>query len=234
MALLNSMNKEQLAKVALEVLPERKSVIYDSGIYPIEIVYVEIQTKESGAQQLVVRYKHENSEGTLFGPFITNKEGKRNEIGFNKLLELQAVTGVKELNTVEKEVVVNNSGLTKVATIIKELSGKKVFVQTMLEYGKYNGNIVRRLNILGFFRATDLASISEISLGSGNGDRYRWLTDGENPRCNQIRYRDGVTEAEAIEYEESRRAQYEASKATKSADEQRLDGGSDSDEEMPF
>lgn len=234
MALLNSINKEQLEKVALEVSPERKRVIFDSGIYPIEIVYVEIQTKESGAQQLVLRYKHENSEGTLFGPFITSKDGKRNEIGFNKLLELQAVTGVKELNTVEKEVVTNNSGLTKVATIIKELSGKKVFVQTMLEYGKYNDNIVRRLNILGFFRSTDLASISEIALGSNNGERYRWLTDGENPRCNQIRYRDGVTESEAIEYEESRRAQYEASKTTKPADEQRLDGGSDSDEEMPF
>lgn len=233
MALLNSMNKEQLEKVAKDMLPERNSnsVIFGSGIFPIEIVYVEIQTKESGAQQLVLRYKHKDNEGTLFGPFITGKDGKRNEIGFNKLLELQAVTGVKELNTVEKEVVTNNSGASKVATIVKELSGKKAYVQTMLEYGKYNDAITRRLNILGFFRANDKASISEIAMNNNFGERYKWLTEGENPKAKQIRYRDGVTEADATAYEEARKAQYESNK---SADEQRLDGGSDSDEEMPF
>ena len=232
MALLNSMDKTQLEQVAKDILPERSSIIFSSGIFPIEIVYVEIATKDSGTQQIVLRYKHKDAEGTLFGPFITNKEGKRNEIGFNRLLELQAVTGIKELNTVEKEVVTNNSGNIKKATIIKELSGKKVYVQTMLEYGRYNNNVTRRLNILGFFRANDKASISEIAMNNNFGERYKWLLEGENPKAKQIRYRDDVTEGEAEAYENARKVMYEAN--NKSSNEQRLDGGSDSDEEMPF
>lgn len=232
MALLNKMTKEQMKEVAENLVPDSSGYIFTSGVYPVKILWVEIQkARNSNAKSFAIRYEANGVESTLFGPFIENKDGKRNEIGFSKLLELQCVVGVNELNTVEKTVT-EKSG-TRTATCIKELSGKEVIIQTILEYSKYNGDIVRRMKVVGFYRASDKASMVEIVNGKDIGSRYEFVTSGDKPKCKETRYLDGVTAEEAQAFEDRRKAEREGASATESkkADDATIVDDSD---EMPF
>lgn len=236
MALLNKMTKEQLVKIANE-RPQGSSnsqgIIFESGVYPIKIKFVEIaKARNSDAKSFAIRYERNGSEGTLFGPYIYNKDGQQNKIGFEKLIELQAILGVNEMNTETKEVTTKE---TYKAEVIKEFAGKEVIVQTMLEYGKFNGDVRRSIRIVGFFRKSDLASFSELVGNSEVGSRYTFVTSGDKPRCKEVRYLDGVTPDEANAFEEKRvkeRANNTQSTTTTSSNEISFD--EDDNNELPF
>lgn len=236
MALLNKMTKEQLVKIANE-RPQGSSssqgLIFESGVYPIKIKFVEIaKARNSDAKSFAIRYERNGSEGTLFGPYIYNKDGQQNKIGFEKLIELQAILGTNEMNTEIKEVSTNKE--TYKAEVIKEFAGKEVIVQTILEYSKYNNEITRRMKIVGFYRKSDLASFSELLGNSEVGSRYTFVTSGDKPRCKETRYLDGVTPEEANAWEEKRAQEAKERNANTQSTTAEVSFDEDDNNELPF
>jgi hypothetical protein len=200
--------------------------ISESGLYKVAIKRAAFTTASTGAKKFSLNVVKDgsDSEQIINLGVVYKADGSENDFAMAKLASLLTLYSVGKIQT-QPVKLTGFDGREIEAEEIKELAGKKLFIQVQREYSGYNGKIYRNLNLVDSFRLQDEANADEILNNKNLGKRYAWLR--ANPeKISKDKFRD-ITQEEVEAY-------YAAKKAEKANDEQRLDGGSDSNEEMPF
>lgn len=203
------------------------SNINESGMYDIKIDRVEFSKKgASKIDCLDIAYDLNGAKGYLFGIWLKKKDGSPSEVGVQLLSNLLVIAGIKTLDNPAKVKFEKRDGSQKEVYAFSQLAGKELTVQVQVQYGKYNGQITKNIQIKNFFRTSDKASAAEILAGDSSkfGNRYNASLE----YSKQNKYNDGVTIAEA--------KQYEAANSSSSRKElKEVDLGSEDDSnEIPF
>jgi len=168
--------------------------IMASGMYPVSLKIVSVQTNDSNARSLNFNVDYEGSSNTLYGLKLDNNNGDRNfqAAVFEKLLviaDLVGDTGVPTVN--DPEVETHNIGKDNTPTdlsVLTDFTDLDVIVRVQEVYSLYKNELQSRKEIKGFYRA-DFASASEITGGTEVGVQYKKdLEYAEN-----VTYKDGLT-----------------------------------------
>jgi len=178
-------------------------LINRSGIYDVKINYVQVSESKNGAYQLNFNVNHNGMDQTIWGPYLTSKEGKVNEITQNLLNRLCIIAGMddgQEIETEEAEFPVGREQKMMAMQVIPELSDLSVKMRIQMEYGLWDNNIQERKNIKAFYRE-DGATAAEAESGENIGRR---LAIDEEKYATNVTYNDGLTEADVQEWIQSR------------------------------
>jgi len=142
--------------------------INKSGIYPITINYVSLHQSESGAVSFSMNVKYKDSDQTLYGPFIQNKDGKENEIGYRTFNKLCIIAGLDGALTVEEETHPAGKEQTPTAfNVVQGISGIEAQVQIKQVFNKYKGEIKPKKEILTFFSAEGATADELVAIENG-------------------------------------------------------------------
>lgn len=173
------------------------SFINKSGVYPITINFVSVSEAKTGSQSVNFNITYEGNTQTLWGPYITNKEGEQLEKGTNLLIKLGIIAGMEEgdeFTLVEEEHAVGKDNKVQEFVVIDELSDLECIVHVQEEYSLWDDKIQQRLDIRNFFRS-DGASAEEIV---EDGEIGKQLALVKEKYADKVTYKDGLT-AEDIE-----------------------------------
>jgi hypothetical protein len=178
-------------------------LINRSGIYDVTINYVQVAETKNGAYQLNFNVNSGGMDQTIYGPYITSKDGKVNEITQNLLNRLCIIAGMddgQEIETEEAEFPVGKDQKMMEMQIIPQLSDLPVKMRIQMEYSLWDNNIQERKAIKAFYRE-DGATAAEAESGENIGKR---LALDEEKYATNVTYKDGLTEADVQEWIQSR------------------------------
>jgi len=147
--------------------------IKTSGIYTVKLNHVEIAPTSGGATQ--ANYLCDNI--MAYGQIVANKEGKTTDkngkklSGYGAIEALAVILGTEDENgnpgfADPESTSVKFSKATKDLMCLPGIDGDEVKVWVQFEYQKYKGEIKERINVKRFYRESDGASGSEISLAA--------------------------------------------------------------------
>lgn len=174
-------------------------LINKSGIYTVDLNYVQLQKTTNGATQLIYNVTHGGMEQVIYGSYIYNTDGNVNEISLELLNKLCIVVGMEEGQELTEEEVENPVGKDRKLVdmvIIPELSDHTVQMRVQMEYSVYKGEIKESKSIKAFYRE-DGATAAEAESGENIGSRLE--TDKERYADN-VTYKDDLTEADVAEW----------------------------------
>lgn len=187
------------------------SFINKSGVYPVTIDFASIGVSKNGAESVNFNITYEGNTQTLWGPYITDKEGNQLEIGTNLIIKLGIIAGMEdgdEFTIDEEEHTVGKDNKVQEFTVITDFSDLDCMVHVQEEYSKWNGEIQQRLNIRNFFRA-DGASAEEIVEGKEFGKRLEMI---QEKYADKVTYRDDLTEEEVEQWKKNGYGKKESTK----------------------
>lgn len=171
--------------------------INKSGIYDVTLNYVQVATSKGGANQLNFNVTHNGQDQTIYGPYLTNKQGDINDITMGLLNRLCIVAGMADGQEIETETVDMPVGKDRKIVemeVIPDLTELDLKMRVQMEYSIWDNNIQERKNIKAFYRA-DGATAAEAESGENIGRR---IAIDEDKYANNVTYKDGLTE-EAIQ-----------------------------------
>mgnify|MGYP003595287604 FL=1 len=144
-----------------------------SGIYPITIKFVSVDVGESGDRSLNFNIDYKGNPTTLYGLRLDNKDGSENfqAAVFNRLCNVLQLDSITAPEVQEHQVGKDNTPTE--FSVLPDFSDQDVAIRVQEEYGKYNGQIRKRLAIKNFYRLSDGASASEIISGSNFGEQFK-------------------------------------------------------------
>ena len=164
-----------------------------SGIYDVNLNYVQVAETKNKAYQMNINVNNEGMDQTIYGPILVNKDGKVNEITQNLLNRLCIITGMDHGQEIETETAEYPVGKAQTMTemdVIPELADVNVKMRIQMEYSMYLGNIQERKAIKAFYRE-DGATAAEAESGENIGKR---LALDEEKYASNVTYKDGLTE----------------------------------------
>lgn len=161
-----------------------------SGVYPVTIKACEIKGTTNGATQANYYF----DKGMSFGNTVINKAGE-SIFGFRIMEALAAVLGESGLSDPEPQTMKFKTK-TKDLMCIPELADVEVQVWVQYEYRRYNGDIQENIAVKRFYRSGDNASGSEVLKGEDVGTQF----EKDTKYFNEVKYSDGVTAEEAIQW----------------------------------
>lgn len=172
-------------------------LINKSGIYKVNLNYVQVAKTTNGAYQLNFNVTNEGMEQTLYGPILINKDGSINTITQGLLNKLCIIAGMEDGQEIETETVENPVGKERKLMemeVIPELTDIAIQIRVQMEYSVYQSKIQERKSIKAFYRE-DGATAAEAEAGVPENIGKRLATDLEKYASN-VTYRDGLTEAD--------------------------------------
>lgn len=164
-----------------------------SGIYPIQLNYVQLAETKNKAYQLNFNVTHQGMAQTIYGPILVGKDGKINEITQNLLNRLCIIAGMEDGQEIETETVEKPVGKDQKLMemeIIPELTDIPAYMRVQMEYSIYNDEIQERKAVKAFYRE-DGATAAEAESGENIGKR---LAIDQEKYASNVTYRDGLTE----------------------------------------
>lgn len=170
-----------------------------SGIYEVQLNYVQVAATKNGATQLNFNVTHNGMAQTIYGPILLSKEGKLNEITSNLLNRLCIIAGMadgQEIETDTAEFPVGKDQKMMEMEIIPELTDIPIRIRIQMEYSLWDGQIQERKNIKAFYRE-DGATAAEAEAGENIGRR---IALDEEKYANNVTYKDGLTEDDVKEW----------------------------------
>ena len=182
-----------------------------SGIYDVVINFASIDTSKSGASSVNFNVTYNGESNTIYGPYITDKEGNPLKVGLSLVRDkLGIIAGVEDELTIENEEhVVGKDKKPQEFAVITEFSNLPVKIRLQEEYSKYNGEIKQSMTIKNFFRE-DGASAEEILNGTEIGKR---LAYEQETLSNKVTYapsakgaNDAPTPEEVAAWKESKKS----------------------------
>jgi hypothetical protein len=175
-------------------------LINSSGIYPVTIDFASISVAASGAEQVNFNIDYNGNKQTIWGPWVTAKDGSTVESGANMLIKLGVIAGMSEGEQFDQETqthAVGKDGKEQDFTVITQFTDLPVYMHVKEEYSRYQGNIRQALVPQAFFRASDKASAEEIMNDKPAGTRF---AQTEEKYASNVSYKDGVTPEEVAEW----------------------------------
>lgn len=176
--------------------------IGESGIYDVTIKFASLDVSKGGAESVNFNVEYEGSSQTIYGPYVTSKDGKPLEIGLKLINNLGVIAGMtngQEPVIEEEEHKVGRDNKLQTFAVITDFSDLPVKMRVQEEYSKYNGEIKKRLAIKAFYRE-DGATASEIVNESEAGVQL----ERDKAYASNVTYRDDLTEDEVKAWKEAK------------------------------
>ena len=187
------------------------SYISKSGIYDVEIAFASLDVSKNGAESVNLNLNYNGNSQTIYGPYVTNKDGNVNEIGaklINKLAIVRGMDDGDEFEIEEETHKVGKDNKEQEFAVITNFSELPIKIRLQEEYYKWDDNIKKTMRIKNFFRAEDNASAEEIIDGDTSKFGTRYTLEQEKYADN-VTYKDGLTSEDV---EEWKKAMTEAAK----------------------
>jgi len=170
--------------------PQGGNYLSKSGIYPVTLKIVSVTTNDHNARSLNFNVDYEGSENTLYGLKLDNNDGTANyqQRIFNNLCVVAGLQG----SISDPEIQTHNLGKDKKPTdlsVLTDFTDIPVFIRIKEVYSLYNNKLQSRKEIVGFYRAEDKASASEIVNGTEAGVQY----NKDLEYASDVTYKDGLT-----------------------------------------
>lgn len=184
-----------------------------SGVYDCTIKFASLAVSSGGAESVNFNLDYNGTPVTLYGPYVSDKQGNPLKIGvglINKLGIIAGLTDGDELEIEEENHVVGKDNKEQTFAVITNFSNLPVKIRIQEEYSTYNGEIKKSLVIKSFFRE-DGASAEEIVKGENIGKRLALETERY---ADNITYRDDLTPEEVDAW---KKAKAEGASAARSA-----------------
>ena len=173
-----------------------------SGIYPVTIKFVSVQTNDHNARSLNFNIEYEGNPQTFYGLKLDNNNGTENFEAkiFNKLCIINEVDVVSD-PVIESHKIGRDQTPTDLA-VLTDFSDMDVYMRVVLEYSLYNGELKSKKLIRGFYRASDKATAEEIVNETTPGVKY----EKDLPLSEAIVYKDNLTAEKVAELQSSKSA----------------------------
>ena len=181
--------------------------INKSGIYDVTIKFASVDTASTGAESVNFNIDYNGNSQTLYGPYVTNKDGSVNDIGARVINGLAVVAGMTEgasFDIQEEDHAVGKDNKVQTFSVITDFSDLTCKVRVQEEYSinpKAN-EIQQRLSIKEFYRA-DGASAAEVASGKDIGKQ---LAKVEEKYASNVTYKDNLTPEAVAEWKKARAA----------------------------
>lgn len=184
----------QTSKTADAVKDGGGEYISKSGMYPVTLKIVSVQTNDHNARSLNFNVDYKGSSTTLYGLKLDNNNGTPNYQAaiFNKLCVIADLDVVAD-----PEIETHNLGKDKTPTdlsVLTDFTDLDVIIRVQEVYSIYKNELQSRLEIKGFYRA-DGASASEIVNGSEIGVQF----EKDKAYASNVTYKDGLTAEKVAE-----------------------------------
>lgn len=191
--------------------------IYQSGVYDVEIKFASVGVSKNGAESINFNVDYNGNSQTIYGPYVTNKDGSVNEIGAKLINKLAIIAGMDEGDDFEIEQeshAVGKDNKEQDFDVITNFSDLPIKIQLQEEYSKIAdgfpnaGDIRGSMVIKSFFRE-DGASAEEIVNETEVGKR---LAIVEEKYADKVTYKDGLTAEDVTAW---KKAKSDEAKGTK-------------------
>ena len=144
----------------------QSSYMSKSGIYPVSIQFASLDVTASGAESVNFNFLYNGEAQTVYGPFVTNRDGEVNSIGAKIINKLAVIAGMTEGDDFEIEEETHAVGKDKKDqefAVITNFTDVECQVRLQEEYSinPKTKEIQKRMVIKNFF-AADGASAAEI------------------------------------------------------------------------
>lgn len=195
-------------KEALSSFPDSgASFINKSGIYDITIKFASVAVTAEGAESVNFNIEYNGGSQTLYGPYVTNKDGATNDIGARVINGLAVIAGMPEganFSIEKEEHAVGKDNKVQEFDVITDFTDLtcKVRVQEEYSINPKTNEIQQRLVVKEFYRA-DGASAAEVVSGNDIGKQ---LAKVEEKYANNVTYRDNLTPEIVSEWKKAKAA----------------------------
>lgn len=183
------------AKEALSQFAD-SSYMSKSGIYDVKIKFASVDVSKNGAESINFNVEYNGADSTIYGPYVTSKDGQTLEIGAKLINSLAVIAGMgngDQFTTEEEEHVVGKDKKAQTFTVITNFSDLPVQVHLQEEYSRNpnTNDIQKRMVLKGFYRAEDGADAAEVVSGKDIGKRLATVTE---KYASNITYKDVTPE----------------------------------------
>lgn len=183
------------------------SFINKSGIYDVTIKFASVDTATTGAESVNFNIDYNGNSQTIYGPYVTNKDGGVNDIGARIINGLAVIAGMGEgasFDVQEEEHAVGKDNKVQTFSVITDFSDLtcKMRVQEEYSINPKSKEIQQRMSIKEFYRA-DGASAMEAESGKDVGKQ---LAKVEEKYANNITYKDNLTPELVADWKAARAA----------------------------
>jgi hypothetical protein len=183
-----------------DAIAESSGFVSTSGIYDAVINFASVDISKNGATSVNFNLNINGNDQTIYGPYVTDKNGKDLEIGMkliNKLGVIAGLTDGDELEIEEEEHAVGKDKTVKEFAVIQQFTDLPIKIRLQEEYSinPTTNEIQQRMVIKSFFRGSDGASAEEVVSGEDIGKR---LSIEQEKYATNVTYKDDLT-PEAVE-----------------------------------
>ena len=133
-------------KEALNSFPDSgASFINKSGIYDITIKFASVSVTAEGAESVNFNIEYNGGSQTLYGPYVTNKDGATNDIGARVINGLAVIN--PKTNEIKDRLVIKEFYRADGASAAEVVSGNDIGKQLAKVEEKYASNVTYRDNL---------------------------------------------------------------------------------------
>lgn len=191
-----------------------------SGIYTATIKFASIDVSKNGAKSVNFNFDVNGNSQTIYGPYITDKQGNPLDIGLGLVRDkLGVIAGVDgSLNIEDETHNVGKDNKPQEFAVITDFTDLPVKLRLQMEYSIYNGGINERRVIKNFFREDGASAEEIIAIENGEeaeiGKRLAYETE---KLANNVTYKDGLTEEDVAKFLADKAANKASNTPAKSA-----------------
>ena len=142
------------------------SYISKSGIYDASINFASIGVASTGSESVNFNITNNGNSQTIYGPYVTNKDGDPLEIGLKLINKLGIIVGMGEGDELETDTETHNVGKDNKPQefqVITNFSDTDIKIRLQEEYGiNPKTNQIRKAMVIKNFYRADGASAEEI------------------------------------------------------------------------
>lgn len=200
---MNNLFTVNKSKEAVKDGGSGSSFMTKSGIYDVTIKFASVDVSKNGAKSVNFNFDLGNGQTqTIYGPYITDKEGNPLDIGLGLVRDkLGVIAGADSLDIEDETHNVGKDNKPQEFAVITNFSDLPVKVRIQMEYSIYNGEIKERKVIRNFFREDGASAEEIIAIDNGEeaeiGKRLAYETE---KLANNNTYKDGLTEEDVAKW----------------------------------
>lgn len=182
------------------------SYMNKSGIYPVTINFASLDVAASGAESVNFQFLYNGEPQTVYGPYVTNKDGAVNEIGAKLINKLAIIAGMTEGDDFEIEEETHAVGKDKKDqefAVITNFTDVECQVRLQEEYSinPKTKEIQKRMVIKNFFAANGASAAEIVNETAPGADLER-----EQKYATNVTYKDDLDPDSVAAWRESKKS----------------------------
>ena len=189
------------------------SYIYKSGIYDVTINFASMATSKNGAESINFNVDYNGNGQTIYGPYVTDRNGDTLEIGAKLINKLAIIAGMEDGDDFEIEEqthAVGKDNKEQEFAVITNFSDLPVKIRLQEEYSiNPNTKEIQKSLVIKNFFAENGASAEELVNGTEVGKRLALETE---KYADNVTYKDDLTPEMVQEWRDAKAAEAKGGK----------------------